>query len=57
MKPLLIDAIQLEVGGFSEVQQLSPKEQQVAFDIPLKQAAQQSNQVILHKESKQYETY
>jgi arylsulfatase A-like enzyme len=52
MKALPVDAIELEVGGFSEVQQVSSKDKQVVFDIPLKQGATQVKGAMLDPQGK-----
>ena len=52
MKALPVDTIKLEVGGFSDVQQVSSKDKQVVFDIPLKQGATQVKGAMLDPQGK-----
>ena len=52
MKALPVDAIALEVGDFSDVQQVSSKDKQVVFDIPLKQGATQVKGAMLDPKGK-----
>ena len=52
MKALPVESIQLEVGGFSGVQQVNPKGKQAVFDIPLKQGATQVKGTMLDPQGK-----
>jgi arylsulfatase A-like enzyme len=52
MKALPVAAIKLEVGGFSEVRQVSDKDKQVVFEIPLKQGATQVKGTMLDPQGK-----
>jgi arylsulfatase A-like enzyme len=52
MKALPVESIQLEVGEFSDVRSVSAQDQQVVFDIPLKQGATQVNGTMLDPQGK-----